>query len=311
MKFLFPVLCLFLLLPCFARTVLADEPRMVITPAMQFSYAKELYAAKDYSTAQVEFKRFIYFFPKNEKCFEARFKIGMSLYGLEQYYDASKIFNRIILLEKDDSFTRESYFMQSRAFMKMGNSGYARIVLQNFLLMTDDSKVRDKIFLALADIDIQKSKKPGQNFLDQAHGYLTRISPDTWEKLGVENRIKTIEKAQNAPRKSPTLAGLFSIIPGGGFLYCQRYHDAFVSFLLNGGLIYAAYESFDNGNPALGGVISFVETGFYSGNIYGSISAAHKYNKAQQIKILNSGFNLNTSLDLKNKTYMFSLNHPF
>lgn len=39
-----------------------------------------------------------------------------------------------------------------------------------------------------------------------------------------------------------------------------------------------------------GGVITFVETGFYSGNIYGSITAAHKYNKAAQIKILNKTF---------------------
>ena len=40
--------------------------------------------------------------------------------------------------------------------------------------------------------------------------------------------------------------------------------------MLNAGLILSAWEAFDNELYALGGVISFVEFGFYAGNIYGA-----------------------------------------
>jgi hypothetical protein len=44
----------------------------------------------------------------------------------------------------------------------------------------------------------------------------------------------------------------------------------------------AAYESFDDGNDALGGVITFVGLGFYAGNIYGATTSAHKYNRNKE-----------------------------
>jgi hypothetical protein len=72
---------------------------------------------------------------------------------------------------------------------------------------------------------------------------------------------------------------LLSIVPGGGQLYCNRYQDAMTAFLINAGLIWAAWEAFDNEQYALGSVISFVEFGFYAGNIYGAVSSAHKYNR--------------------------------
>jgi hypothetical protein len=170
---------------------------------------------------------------------------------------------------------------------------------------------KDRIYQQLAQIHVQDSKNLGTNSLDQAEKYLSMVTPSRAEELGVDRQIKTIKKAKTASQKNPTLAGIFSIIPGGGFLYCERYHDAFVTFCLNAGLIYAAYESFNRENYALGGVITFVEAGFYAGNIYGSVTAAHKQNKANQIKILNREFNFATSLDFKNNNYLFSLNHSF
>ena len=41
-------------------------------------------------------------------------------------------------------------------------------------------------------------------------------------------------------------AGILSIIPGTGHLYCGRYKDATLAFILNTAMIYAACEAFDN-----------------------------------------------------------------
>ncbi|MBA3011121.1 MAG: tetratricopeptide repeat protein [Proteobacteria bacterium] len=296
---------------CCSCPLSAKEQQMVITPDMQFSYADSLYTAKDHETARVEFKRFVHFFPTDERLQEAEFKIAMCLYLQQHYHDAAKAFNQIILQQKETPFTQESYFLQARAFMEMGNTGYAQVVLQNFLKLTEDVDTKDKIYQELARIHISTSANLDTNTLETAQNYLSLISPGNAEHFGVDRQHKTLEQAQTAPQKNPVLSGIFSIIPGGGFLYCGRYKDALVSFCLNAGLMVAAYEAFDNDNTALGGVITFVETGFYTGNIHGAITAAHKYNKAQKITILNREFSLGSTLDLTNNGLGFSLNHPF
>ena len=116
--------------------------------------------------------------------------------------------------------------------------------------------------------------------------YFDKISPNNSEKYRLETLEKALERKSFPKKKRPGLAGALSIVPGGGYLYCERYQDAFMAFLLNAGLIYAAYEAFDNELYALAGVISFVEFGFYSGNIYGAVSSAHKYNQTHDRKLI-------------------------
>jgi len=79
---------------------------------------------------------------------------------------------------------------------------------------------------------------------------------------------------------------LLAIIPGAGHLYCERKKDALISFLLNGAMIYAAYEAFDHDLDVIGGIITFFELGFYSGNIYSAVNSAHKYNRNEKSKFL-------------------------
>jgi len=70
-----------------------------------------------------------------------------------------------------------------------------------------------------------------------------------------------------------------SIIPGAGQFYNGRIQDGVIAFVLNGLFIWGAYEAFDNGNNVARGILLLFESGWYSGNIYGAISGAHKYNK--------------------------------
>jgi hypothetical protein len=82
------------------------------------------------------------------------------------------------------------------------------------------------------------------------------------------------------PRKSPATAGtLAAILPGAGHLYTERPTDALVAFLLNGAFIFGAIELFRHENYVAGGIVTFFELGWYTGNIYSAVSSAHKYNK--------------------------------
>ncbi len=139
---------------------------------------------------------------------------------------------------------------------------------------------------------------------EKATFYFSKISHQNESKYKLDTLATELEKQRLIPKKSPEIAGLLSIIPGGGYLYCERYHDALITFLLNGALIYAAYESFDEGHHALGGLISFVGFGFYAGNVYGAITSAHKYNVRNTenfLKNLNDALKVNILVDVENQ----------
>lgn len=313
MKFLYSyvlAIVLFILM-IFVQNCFASEKQLLITSAMQYDYGLKLLNEKDYETAIVEFKKFIHFFPDSEQKDQVQFNIGVCLFNLKKYNDAALVFNEIITNSQNHDIVRESYFYQSKAFMNIGNTGYAQLVLQNYLKLVKDKKTINKIYFNLTQIHLENAKKARTGSLALAKTYLLKISESGAKKYNTDQYLDLITKAENMPKKNPKAAGLFAVIPGGGFLYCERYHDAFTTFLLNTGLMYAAYEAFDNGNKALAGVIAFVETGFYTGNIYGSISSAHKYNKAQTISILNKKFFISSKIDLKKKVYELSFNYGF
>ena len=56
----FSILVILLILP---HNSFAEEKQLIITSDMQYGYAQKLFNEQDYDTAQVEFKRFVHFFP--------------------------------------------------------------------------------------------------------------------------------------------------------------------------------------------------------------------------------------------------------
>ena len=308
----FSILMLMILMGLLGSDLRAESKSLVITSDMQYQYALQLFMENDYETAMVEFKRFIHFFPDSEHMDQAKFSTGVCLYHLEKYHEAARAFNEILLKDKEDEITRESCFFQARAFIKLGNIGYAQIVLQNYLMLAKDEKTRDRIYFNLAQIHLEKAKNPmDQESLAIAKKNLSMMSDPGAIKYNRDYYTNLIFKAKQAPAKSPAAAGFFALIPGGGFLYCERFHDALVTFCLNAGLMYATYSAWDHDNRALAGVVGFVEAGFYTANIYGSVSSAHKYNQAQKLKILNKEFSIASGFDLQNEGYALLLNYEF
>jgi len=117
---------------------------------------------------------------------------------------------------------------------------------------------------------------------ERAREHFEEISGQNEDRYRIENLIHEIETRTPLKQKNPTAARVFAIVPGAGHLYCERPRDAIISFLLNGAMIYAAYEAFDEDLNALGVVIAFFELGFYAGNIYSAVSSAHKYNRDEK-----------------------------
>ncbi len=286
----------------------AFKPVLIIDSDKQFDFAEYYFINKEYLSAADEFKRFIYFFPQDERVEMALFKIGMSYFYSKQYIAAIGSFNTLIDGYGETDLCIKSYLMVSESHVKLRAYGAAVINLQNLIAITDDRDVEDEAHYRIGWIYIETAN------WEEARRYFSKISAQNTDKYRLKKLADELDREKLIPKKSPRFAGFLSIMPGAGFLYCERYQDALIAFLLNGGLIWAAYESFDEGHNALGALITFVEVGFYSGNIYGAINSAHKYNRNHTrrfIEKLKEKRKLKFSAGFKNQGVCLSLQFSF
>lgn len=88
--------------------------------------------------------------------------------------------------------------------------------------------------------------------------------------------------------KSPVAAGIFSaIIPGTGKFYSGNWQDGLLSMSIIGVTAWQAYRGFEKRGvkSAYGWIYGIIGTGFYLGNIYGSVKEVNRYNHAKHHRI--------------------------
>ena len=250
--------------PDFQRCIQADE---------QFQFAGQYFLKGEYDRAAAEYERFIYFFPEDNRVSKARYGIGKSYFQAGEFEKARAAFADLIKAFPGMDLAVRAHVDLSRCYVRLNNSDQAVISLQHLIAVSTDQTVIDMAWYEMGWVFIETAN------WESAQSSFDRISSKNSTGYEVRSLSEELHKAGDIPKKSPGLAGFFSVMPGGGYLYCGRPKDALTAFLLNSGLIWAAVSAFNNDNPALGAVVGFVETGFYAGNIYGGISSAHKFNK--------------------------------
>jgi len=286
MKKIFPAIFFWVFL--FFHVNGSCEEIVIVNAQKQYQLAQTLFEEKEFSAAAHEYIRFFHLFPNHEKVARAKYKTGLSFFYAGRLEDAGRHLEKIAADFSDSGFASDAMFKLSELYIATNAPGKATSVLRDLITLTNMPQVHDRAcfmigWLLLDKADILKSQSDYKVYpVREAEKYFSMISFKGKKKYRIEDSITSLKKISHLKKKTPALAGVLSIIPGGGFLYCGRYRDALVSFLLNSSLILAAHQSFENDNVFLGGVISLVEAGFYAGNIYGSVSSAHKYNIKKQ-----------------------------
>lgn len=257
-----------------AGSTFAAEP-LTIDADAQYRYARTLFERGAHDAAIAEFDRFIHFFPNDPRVPKARYAIAMSDFEAGRFNAAAKAFLALTDNYSGDPLQTEAFFMLSRSHARQGNIEQSVLDLHNLMMLSDDPGVIDRARYAL-----------GWRYVDQgrwqkATEVFNTITAKNRAHFGIAELTAALSHNDTIDHRNPTAAGLFSIVPGGGQLYCGRYQDALAAFLINTGLIWASWEAYDNDQPALGSVLAFVEFGFYAGNIYSATSSAHKFNRDQ------------------------------
>jgi tetratricopeptide (TPR) repeat protein len=272
------------------------QEAITLTPETQFEFADSLYQNKDYPAAKIEFQKFLFFFPKEILAEKAQFKIGLSLFHQRDYENALHQFAGVLDQYGPTETGIESGLFVSRCHMALKDVDSAVNTLHALIKRTDIPEYHQKIYYQLAWTYVETGD------FQNAYVYFEKINISGNSDYPVGPILQVMNDSSKVPSKSPLLAGCLSIIPGGGYAYCGRYSDALISLVINSACAAAAYESFDNNLNVLGGIIAAVGIGFYGGNIYGSVSNAHKYNKTKKIEFIKDlknqfNFDLMTGVD--------------
>lgn len=284
------------------------KPFLVIDADKQFEFAEHFFSNQEYASAISEYERFIYFFPEDDRIEPAMFRIGMAHFKSKRFQQAVNALKTLIKKYGRTDLSIRSYLMISESYVKLNAFDAAIINLHNLITITGDENIQDEAYYRIGWLYIEMAS------WEKAKNYFSKISAPNKDTYRLKRLAVDLDKEKIIPQKNPRLAGVLSVIPGAGFLYTERHQDALIAFLLNGALMYAAYEAFDNNNDALGGIITLVEFGFYTGNIYGAVSSAHKYNRTKTgrfIQKLMENHKVNFSAGFNAKGFGAALRLPF
>ncbi len=247
---------------------------MIINSDDQFQFARKTMEKREYHRAIIEFERFIHFFPRDEKVPKARYLIGLCYLRTKKFEMARKVLedvyktysNRPIggkaLISIGESYYRQGVPEEAGRYFKKVIEEYPQPELRNAALYR----------LGWSRMRANRWEEASETFKMVEKGSLLYHGSQDLSEKSLEGKL--------LPHKEPTTAGIMAaLLPGLGHAYSNRYRDGIVALLLNGLFIWAAFESFDQDLDVLGGILTFLELGWYSGNIYSAVNTAHKYNR--------------------------------
>ena len=297
--FFFVIILLFFFISVsFSKTITINDDR-------QFALAKKYMIDGDFDLSVSEFKKFIVFFPNDSRIEEAHYNISLAYFKGKAFLRSIKESEKLLDKFPFGAFSSKAYILIAENHKFLGNFKNLKGVMYNFIASAKNNNEKDEAYYQYAWFlfeigEYQEGKK-----------YLLKISKTNQEKYNLKTLNKKLLLLNRLSKKDPKIAGTLALIPGLGFAYCNRYKDALVAFLFNAGLIFGASKAFENNNTALGAIVGVVELGFYTGNVYGSISSAHKYNKKQKNLFFKILKNYKLNFNPHPQTLELSLSIPF
>jgi len=304
---MFLPLILFLLRPGILSG--AEESGRYIDEELQMGLADEFFKEGDYYRAVTEYKRFLFFFPQSGRVEEALSRIVKSYFNGKKWDEAVATCDEWLRKFPASSRANEAYLLKGLALSEKKELSQARFSFRK-----------------------AQETSPGTALADEAQFQIARtyVKEEKWREAAEEFRkidktaklypkgeywAKGLDRMDQVPHKSPAAAGILAaVLPGAGHVYTERYRDAAVAFLLNGAFIWGMIESFQNNNNVVGGILTFFELGWYSGNIYSAVASAHKYNKKereQYLDELEKGSDLAVGISFRGETPVLFLRYVF
>ncbi len=277
------IAALFLAFAAFSKPVFAADEW---EPASFLVFADHLYSEHDYLRAAGEYERYLTIAGTEGAHKDSIFlKTGFCYSGAGDFTRALDYLQKVGV-SKDSAIAEEARL--NIAFILFRRADYNG----SLRALQTENGARANLLLALNYLHLKQwseSKQALGNVQDQ----------DTLSPAFRKIRLADQAGLELNP-KSPALAGVLSaVIPGSGKMYAGRFKDGLFSLALVGLCGVVAYEGFHHsGWKSVQGILfGSLAFGFYGGNIYGSVLAAHQDNLAREKQILEGlSFSVNARL---------------
>jgi TolA-binding protein len=267
--FLIPLVFLVLLLiPDHGLTT-----QITIDSEEQFRFAEQTMTKGDYLRAVVEFERFLQFFPEDRKAPKAKLLVAQCHMKAKDYESARKTLNEALNVYKGTLVGGKALFLMGESYYEQGLYEEAERYFKGVIAAYPEPELRNSAIYRLGWIQMQTGK-----WQEASETFKTVGTGSPLFSNAQDLSVKSLG-GELLPYKDPTTAGVMSVVPGLGHVYCDRYKDGLVAFVLNGLFIWATIEAFNEDQQALGAILGLVELGFYSGTIYSAVNSAHKHNR--------------------------------
>lgn len=231
-------------------------------------FGEYLYNSNQYDLAVREFERCVFLKPDDRESFLYLFKIRRKENNFGKAIDCYKRYSGNLNFSEMDATFGSEYFK-----LLIQNDKYldAASFLESNPLFTADHNLK------LSTILMRKEWKEADQFANKMNGGINKsLAEITIQGLALK-------------KKNPSLAGLFSaVLPGSGKAYSGRWKDGVISFLMTSTAAFVAVRGFNkNPNSFYPWAMGTLSAVYYSGNIYGSVQAAKKYNKNKEDELVN------------------------
>ncbi len=270
-----PLLIIFFL--CSSGWAAGQEGRpRIIDEKLQMDLADRFFQEGDYYRAITEYKAFLFFFPESPRAEEALWKIAGSYFQGGRWDGALSAAEDLLKRFPSSSWAPDALLLMGRSWAEKKDYSQARTFFRKVQEIVPGKPPAGEAQFQTARTYVSEER------WKEAVAEFDKVDPASKLYPKAEIYARGLERIDELPRKSPAAAGvLAAVLPGAGHLYCERYRDAAIAFGLNGAFIWGMVEAFENKDYVVGGILTFFELGWYSGNIYSAVSGAHKYNRGR------------------------------
>lgn len=233
-------------------------------------FINHLINKEEYQSAMIEIERKLFF---DKQCLDPIFYVNKLLCyrGLGDYEKG--IFEYEVEFPKFTKNVDAVNMQVALLYYLTSNNQNALSVLDRILTKGVTTESQKKAHILKAIIYLNEGN------IQAGESMFREVSSWGVNKELYESNLNILRNIKEQKKKSPSLARILSIIPGGGYLYTNHKGSALTAFVINSLLGYATYTSVKSKNYGVAGVCGFLGLSFYIGNINGAGRSAVRYNE--------------------------------